>query len=183
MSQAENKAALQRLVLDRMDDGEPLPVAPKEEQRSYPTSVRIPVRLRAVLDDVRNELFSQGAEFTFNSFLVWCIQVAVEYTITTLRYKSPRMQQFLSESLLQKSLKRDREEYLATQAFVEEFLKDLDEMLDRNDIVRVRELLGELDRARRGFEGWRQQAYEEANNDPRVQRARELTKTRHSSTR
>ena len=174
----EDRESLKRLVLDKIDEDEVTPTSPKEEARSYPTSVRIPVRLRAMVDDVRNDLYADGIEFTFNNFIVWCIQLGVEYTIKAQRMRGPKFHQFITEMRMQRELKMDKEDYDGALAFVEETLKDLERAIERGDVDRGCKMIEEMERGTKELQGWRHDVYERALGDPRVETARAIVEAR-----
>ena len=165
MSQEEYRESIKRLVMDKLEDEEPTPISAKEEQRSYPTSIRIPVRLRAAVDDVINELYSSGVEFKLNSFVVWCIQIGVEYLARVQRLRGPKFHQFLAESRLQREVKTDKDDYDAAVGFIEECLKDLEK---EPPLDRVVTIIGEMEKAVRELQGWRREVYEHGLSDPRA---------------
>ena len=172
MSQTEGRETLKKVVLDKIEEDDITPTSPKEEARSYPTSVRIPVRLRAMVDDVRNDLYADGIEFTFNNFIVWCIQLGVEYTIRATRMRGPKMHQFVTEMRMQRELKMDKEDYDAALAFTEETLKDLERTVKAGDLDRGVILIAEMERGANELQGWRRDVYERAITDRRVDDAR-----------
>lgn len=177
VSNQEERDRLQGMVLDQLEGDDQLPSAPKEERTVHPTSVRIPIRLRAVMDDLRNELYGQGIDFPFNSFIVWALQLAVEYTIKAIRTRNPILHQYLTEVRLQKRVKSDKEEYEAALEFCENMLKDLERTQDNGDVDRVGKILMEWEKANGELKGWRGGLYQRYWDSERAQNVRRKLET------